>query len=123
MLLLEHVGRRSGLPRYVVLEVIGRPAHDRYVVPAGLAERAQWLHNVRAEPPVRVSVGRLHRIPALARELSEAEAVAVLRRYGVEHPWAWRLVRPVLRWAALIPLDGPERIAERVPLVELALSR
>ena len=125
ILLLEHVGRHSGLPRYAVLEVVGRPAPDRYVVAAGLGERAQWLRNVRAEPQVRVSVGRLARVPAVARVLSKAEAVAVLRRYGIEHPWAWRLVRPVLRWAARgrIPLDGPERIAERIPLVELALVR
>ena len=74
---------------------------------------------------MRVSVGRLARVPAVACVLSKAEAVAVLRGYMVEHPWVWRLVRPVLRWAARgrIPLDGRERIAEHVPLVELALVR
>ena len=30
MLLLEHIGRKSGARRYAVLEVVERPAHDRY---------------------------------------------------------------------------------------------
>jgi hypothetical protein len=32
MLMLEHVGRRSGVPRYVCLEVVERPSEDEIVV-------------------------------------------------------------------------------------------
>jgi hypothetical protein len=33
MLMLEHIGRKTGLPRQVVLEVIDHPTPDTYVVP------------------------------------------------------------------------------------------
>lgn len=42
-LMLEHVGRKSGAKRYVVLEVVGHPAPDTYVVASGFGEHAQWF--------------------------------------------------------------------------------
>lgn len=56
-LLLEHRGRRSGLVRRTVLEVVERPSRDRYLVVSSLGERAEWLRNLRAEPHARVAVG------------------------------------------------------------------
>ena len=55
-LMLEHVGRKSGARRFVVLEVVGHPAPDTYVVASGFGERAQWFRNLIANPQVRVSV-------------------------------------------------------------------
>lgn len=57
LLMIEHVGRSSGLRRYVVLEVIDRPSPDCFVVVAGFGHRAQWFRNVEANPHVRVYLG------------------------------------------------------------------
>lgn len=38
MLMLMLTGRKSGLSRFVVLEVVRRPADGRYIVAAGMGE-------------------------------------------------------------------------------------
>src|SRR5699024_304974 len=50
MLMLEHVGRRSGEARYAVLEVIGRPAPGRILIASGFGHGSQWYRNLEAEP-------------------------------------------------------------------------
>ena len=92
LLMLEHRGRRSGLVRRVVLEMIGQPRPGRYLVVAGFGERADWLRNVRAHPGVRVSAGRLQSEPAQAHEVSAAEAEEALAAYRAEHPIAWSVL-------------------------------
>src|SRR5690606_6980310 len=81
MLMLEHVGRKSGARRFVALEVVARPRPGSYVVPSGFGERSQWFRNVIAEPRVRVSTGFLRSRPATARRLTTAEADEVLAEY------------------------------------------
>ena len=95
LLLLEHVGRKSGARRYVILEVVDRPAPGKYTVASGFGERAQWFRNIRANPSVRVSVGGHRRRAATARILEPADAQAALRAYGRDHPRAWHNLRPV----------------------------
>jgi deazaflavin-dependent oxidoreductase (nitroreductase family) len=46
--------RKSGLGRYVVLEVVDHPTPDSYVVASGFGEKAQWFRNVKANPRMRV---------------------------------------------------------------------
>ncbi|MFT4199734.1 nitroreductase family deazaflavin-dependent oxidoreductase [Gordonia sp. (in: high G+C Gram-positive bacteria)] len=86
VLMLEHTGRTSGLPRYVCLEVVARPAPDRIVVASGFGDRSQWYRNLRVTPECRVSVGRLRDVPARARMMSDEESAAVLEGYQREHP-------------------------------------
>jgi deazaflavin-dependent oxidoreductase (nitroreductase family) len=89
VLMLEHIGRKTGLPRQVVLEVIDHPRPDTYVVPSGFGDRAQWFRNVQANPRVRVYASG--RAPALAsaRVLGQQEADHALAAYQRKHPRAW----------------------------------
>ncbi|MGY2060417.1 nitroreductase family deazaflavin-dependent oxidoreductase, partial [Nocardia gipuzkoensis] len=86
MLMLGHTGRRSGLPRFVVLEVVDHPAPDDYIIVSGLGDTAQWYRNVLANPRVRVWVRARRAVPATATPLSAAESAAALDRYSREHP-------------------------------------
>jgi deazaflavin-dependent oxidoreductase (nitroreductase family) len=120
LLMLEHRGRSSGRRRYVVLEVVDRPAHESWVVVAGFGERAQWLRNVRVDPRVRVWLGARGAAPALARELSGDERKAALGSYAAHHPRAWGRLRPVLEETLGVPIDAegtnlPMVLLERVP--------
>ncbi|KQY10278.1 nitroreductase [Mycobacterium sp. Root135] len=99
MLLLQHRGRRSGIARYVVLEVVEHPRPDRYLIVSGFGEAAQWYRNLLAEPRVRVSVGRRRDVPAVARLLSTEESQAALSRYAEHHPAAWRRLQGALQSA------------------------
>jgi len=119
MLMLEHRGRVSGLPRFVVLEVVDRPAADQYVVAAGFGTRAQWLQNVLHDPRVRVATGWHGARPALAELLEADEAARSLQRYATEHPRAWERLRPVFEETLDAPIttDGTS-----LPMVRLALA-
>ena len=114
-LMLEHKGRTSGLPRYVVLEVVDRPAPDRYLVVAGFGERAQWLRNVRADPHVRVSVGTRRAAPALATELDRAGADEAIAAYARKRPHTWAMLRDTMEQALGTPVDT-------LPIVALDLA-
>ncbi|OBI77020.1 nitroreductase [Mycobacterium sp. E740] len=116
---LEHIGRRSGLRRYVVLEVLDHPEPDTYVVASGFGTRAQWYRNVKANPNVRVSVGTKVSAPATARLLSTSEADAALRGYISRHRRAWEAMKPVLE-STLGTSIGTENTA--LPMVELRLA-
>ncbi len=114
VLMLEHVGRTSGRTRYVCLEAVDRPAPHTIIVVSGFGERAQWLRNLRAHPRCRVSTGLRHARPAVARELSPAEADAALARYAREHPRAWARLRD--------GIASTGAAVDHLPMMELRLS-
>jgi deazaflavin-dependent oxidoreductase (nitroreductase family) len=115
MLLLEHIGRNSGARRYAVLEVVDRPAADRYVIVSGFGEQAQWYRNVIANPRVRVSVGWRRNVPALATPMPEAEVERTVERYAERHPRTWRTLNEAMA-AALETSDL------HLPMVTLRLT-
>lgn len=119
LLMLEHVGRKTGLPREVVLEVFGHSTPDTYIVPSGFGERAQWFRNVQANPRVRVSAAGRRPAPATARVLGQEEADRALAAYQCKHPRAWENFKPVVE----------ETLGSRIsdthtalPMVELKLD-
>lgn len=95
-LMLEHTGRKTGARRHVVLEVIDHPAPDVYVVTSGFGDRAQWFRNIRADPRVRVAVGRHGPAAATARLLPQDEADEALAHYVSRHPRAWQRFKSIL---------------------------
>lgn len=118
MLMLEHIGRRSGVRRYVVLEIVAHPAGDSYVVASGFGAQAQWFRNVRANPQVRLYLGSRKPATATARILRDDEAATTLTSYAAEHPRAWRALKPVVE-STLGARIGDE--ARTLPLVALRL--
>lgn len=121
-LMLQHTGRRSGRPRFVVLEVVARPARGRYVIAAGKGEAADWYRNVSHDPRVRLWVGRTQDAPGSARLLDRTEARARLVAYRAEHPAAWRVLRPLIARFLDRPGLTDDELFSRVPMVELVLD-
>lgn len=70
------------------LEVVDRPAPERFVIVSGFGERAEWYRNLLADHACFVSVGRLRRVSARARFMTSAESSAALGRYQKAHPGA-----------------------------------
>lgn len=123
-LLLEHIGRRSGLPRYVALEVISAERGEWYVVSA-YGERAQWFRNIVRQPRVRVWWLRLREVPCQATVLDRIAAREVYTSYVNRNP---RLARALARWTTGAPqrLDRGELVEHfirDVPLVCLSSER
>ncbi|GGM65816.1 hypothetical protein GCM10012275_40540 [Longimycelium tulufanense] len=118
-MMLEHRGRRSGLPRYVVLEVLDREPGALILV-SGYGPHSQWFRNVRAEPAVRVWTGRVRGAEARASVLPPEEARARLEIYRQRHR---RTAAGLARALGIRELAGPDPlpadIAERLPLVRV----
>ncbi|MDT0302560.1 nitroreductase family deazaflavin-dependent oxidoreductase [Streptomonospora wellingtoniae] len=92
-LLLNHVGRTSGLRRRTVLEVVDRTDGGAPIVCSGFGSRADWYRNVLAHPRVLVQVGA-RRFTAEAEPLGADEGAEFLARYARGHPrTAVRLAR------------------------------
>ncbi len=73
-LMLTTVGRRSGRPHRVVVDMWQDTATDSYYLASGFGEHADWYRNLRANPEVRVEVGwRKFRARASTLPVEEAE--------------------------------------------------
>jgi deazaflavin-dependent oxidoreductase (nitroreductase family) len=118
-LMLEHIGRKSGARRYVVLEVFDHPTPDSYVVASGFGEKAQWFRNIKANPRVRVYAGSHAPVPATARIMTRQEADRALGAYIKAHPQAWERFRPVLERTLGSPITETDT---PLPVVELRLG-
>ncbi|MFD7842136.1 nitroreductase family deazaflavin-dependent oxidoreductase [Nocardia sp. NPDC059764] len=114
LLMLEHTGRRSGQRRYVVLEVVDRPAPDQYIVVSGFGTKAQWYRNISAHPEVRISVGTRRGVSAIATPMTTTESALALDRYIQRHPAAWAKLRETIEAATGEPVDTLPMVLLRV---------
>jgi deazaflavin-dependent oxidoreductase (nitroreductase family) len=95
-LLLVHTGRRTGLHRETVLEVIRfDPATEESVVVAGWGRRTGWLHNVEAGLAREVRTGRQRFAPDY-RILPPDEAARLFADYERRNRWLAPVIRVVL---------------------------
>lgn len=79
--LIHHVGRKTGLPRQAVVEVVERePDSGRITVVAGYGEKAQWYQNLRSHPDIIIQVGK-QEIPVTAAFISPEAGEEIMVRY------------------------------------------
>jgi len=91
--LLIHVGRRTGLRRHTVLEVLEyRKEGPEAVVMSAFGPAADWLRNVETTPNPEVVIGS-QRFIAAHRVLDQEEAVRVITGYE-QRNW---LIAPIIR--------------------------
>lgn len=119
LLMLEHIGRKSGEPRYVVLEVVSHSSPDTYVVASGFGRKAQWFRNIEANPRVRVYAGSHAPRPATARVVDQQEADRALATYLSRHRKAWEKMKPALEETLGVPITETNT---PLPMVELRLD-
>ena len=119
IVMVEHIGRKSGAPRYAVLEVVDHPTPDTYVVASGFGRKAQWFRNIQANPRVRIYAGSHPPRPATARVLDQDETGRTLAAYRARHPRAWERMRPVLEETLGEPITDT---GTPLPMVEFRLD-
>jgi deazaflavin-dependent oxidoreductase (nitroreductase family) len=94
--LLTVRGWKTGLPRPFVLEVLGPdPQTGGIFVASAWGGSAQWMRNVEACPNVQAQVGR-QSFAAEVLRLPEQVGEEQLRSYARRHPWAGRVIFPLL---------------------------
>jgi deazaflavin-dependent oxidoreductase (nitroreductase family) len=122
-LLLDHTGRRSGLRRSTVLEVVEyRPRLPEAVVISAYGFAAEWLRNIEAGGEAEMVVGT-RRCAVEHRFLGEDEAMRALSGYLRRN----RLIAPIVRFGFSRFLgwrfDGSEaavrRLVRQLPSIAL----
>jgi len=101
---LTHTGRKSGVPRQTVLEVVRYEADSgACVVAAGFGDRSDWVRNVTQDPRIVFTIGKLSKT-GLAEQLDAGTAGCELVNYASLHPVAWRELSNFMGYR----LDGTE---------------
>jgi deazaflavin-dependent oxidoreductase (nitroreductase family) len=95
-LLLEHRGRKSGIIRQAVIEVVDHDVQESsYIVAAAWGHQSDWYKNIEAEPNVKIGVGTKW-FPAVAKTLSADDAAQHLNAYATKHPFAFKQLGSLL---------------------------
>ena len=119
-LMLTHTGRKSGLKRYVVLEVVNHDAESNiYYVAAAWGEKADWYRNILEIPQVKVQV-KNRQYSALAEKIPSEAALENLWVYAQKYPAAFtQLIKTILGEALPPDYESCQKMAVAFPMVAL----
>lgn len=118
-LLLNHIGRKSGLPRQAVVEVVRHDsASDTYIIASGFGDQAQWFQNLMQTPDVTIQVGR-RKLAVHARRLSPDEAADEMADYARRNPKAVRSLAGFMGFEVDGTEEGYRQLGEHLPFVAL----
>ncbi len=120
-LLLTHTGRRTGLRRQTVLEVVDyRKEGPEVVVVNGFGPNSDWVRNIEAKPDEEVTVGSQH-FAASHRFLGEEEATEVMKDYEHRNWFIAPIIRLGLSWLLGWQYHGSDKdrreLVRRIPLI------
>ena len=94
--LINHIGRVTGLDRQAVVEVVEREAGTgNVIVAAGYGEQTQWYRNLRANPETVIQIGnREHPVRAefVSPEGGEDIIARYIGRYGAVAAGLFRMM-------------------------------
>ncbi len=116
VLLLTTTGRRSGLPRQAALGYGEDERTHELLVSAGWAGKTDWFRNLRANPQCTVQAGRT-RFPAVARIWPEDEAIAHLRTFIPQNPYAPRMWSHLLGEDIGLDEESLRKVVQAFPVV------
>ena len=119
-LLLTHTGRKTGLLRQAVIEVVSHDeATSTYYVAAAWRDRSDWYRNIKQNPTVSVQV-RNQKFEVLAEQISASEGEGRLWDYAQKHPMAFgELVTIMLGERLPADKETCRKAADSVPLISL----
>jgi deazaflavin-dependent oxidoreductase (nitroreductase family) len=119
IVMLEHIGRRSGKLRRTPLEVVKRSG-DAYVLCSGTGTAADWYRNIRNQPATGLWVGA-RRYPVDQRFLSDSEAATVFAEYEQAHSKAAARLQQLMGVSHDGTHDGRVTMVKQIPMVEMRL--
>ena len=103
--LISHTGRKSGLPRHTVLEVVRyNKTNGECIIASGWGYKSDWLKNITANPHIAFQVG--NRVSAgIAERLTPETGEQEFLDYAHRHPIAFRELTTFMGFR----LDGTEQ--------------
>ncbi len=122
-LLINHVGRKSGLERQVVVEVVHHDeASDAYYIAAGFGPRTYWYQNLLKTPWAQIQVGR-RKMDALATPLIPKEATKILRSYAEAYASAAKALAKFMGYETDGTVEDFAALGEDLKLMRLSPKR
>lgn len=116
-LLITHQGRKTGKRRETVaMALTWDPDTPEAVVCSAWGPNTEWMRNLRAQPALRIQIGRETFVPA-QRFLSEDEAVAAALEFRDHHPRRLRLFAAILGWGDLGSEEAVRELVRDRPFV------
>lgn len=95
LVMIEHIGRSSSEPRWVVVEIVEREGRALRVA-SGFGTKAQWYRNLRANGVAYLTTGGVQRERVAVTLLDDDASCAVLERYASSHPRAWQRLKSAM---------------------------
>lgn len=118
-LVLAHIGRKSGLPRKVALEVVRHDEpSDTYFVASGWGEEADWYRNVIKNPEVVIHAGS-RRLAGTAERLSSERAGEELLTYARRYPTAIKSLAGIMGYEIDGSDEGYRALGRSLPIIAL----
>ncbi len=119
IVMLEHIGRRSGRLRQTPLEVVKRDA-DAYILCSGTGPQADWYRNISNQPATALWVGT-RRFLVDQRFLTPSEAATVFAGYERAHPKAAARLQQLMGVSHDGTHEGRVAMVTQIPMVEMRL--
>ncbi len=117
--LINHIGRKSGLPRRVVVEVVRHDKNARTIIVAsGFGEKAQWYQNLRKTPDVIIQLGT-KKYAAHAEFLSAEEGAGEMADYARRHASAARELAKFMGYRVDGTEDDYRTLGQETPFIAL----
>jgi deazaflavin-dependent oxidoreductase (nitroreductase family) len=117
--LLTHTGRKSGLPRQTVLEVVRyNKASGSCIIASGWDIRSDWFHNITANPKIVFQVSN-KRTTGIAERLTPESGAQELLDYARRHPMAFRELAQFMGFKLDGTEDGIRTAGRKLPMFVL----
>ncbi len=119
---LTHTGRKSGVERHTVLEVI---RHDKtaqaYFVVSAFGEKAAWFQNIQAHPEVTIQVGS-KKMRAAAIPLSRPDAEHEILDYYHRYPRLLKTLVSIVGYRLQNNEEDVRALTSFIPIVVLKVK-
>ena len=118
-ILINHIGRKTGLPRRAVVEVVRHDKDARTIIVAsGFGKKSQWYQNLRKTPDVTIQLGT-KKYTAHAEFLSPAQGAVEMADYTRRHPFAAQELAKLMGYRVDGTPEDFQILGQEIPFVAL----
>jgi len=119
-LLLTHIGRKSGLERQTVLEIVqSNPAVGEYFVVSGFGTQSHWYQNIKATPGIKIQVGN-KTFDAIAVQLDPDAAGEAMLQYAQDYPGNLKALGKLIGYDIVHTTEGYLTFGREIPIFRIS---
>ena len=122
-LLLTHIGRKTGIKRQTVLEVVHKSDDTKsYTVASGFGPKSHWYQNITQTPEVSIQVG-LKKMVATANFLDPDQKELIFLDYVDRYPQGFKLLANLVGYEIEHTQAGYREFARQIPMIQFTVQQ